>query len=52
MELLNLLLFFFYSDNLEHAFDLMKNIEPTQTMEYILKGVVYTTYGQQHHSVY
>jgi hypothetical protein len=29
----------------------MKNIEPTQTIEHILKGVVHATYGQEHHSV-
>ncbi len=44
--------FGFYLDDLDHAFDLIKNIEPKQTIEYILKGVVHATYGQEHNSVY
>jgi hypothetical protein len=43
--------FFFYSDDIENAFDLMKDIEPMQPIEYILKGVVYTIYGHEHNSV-
>jgi hypothetical protein len=29
----------------------MENIEPTQSIEYILKGVVNAAYGQEHNSV-
>jgi hypothetical protein len=29
----------------------MKNVEPTQSIEYILKGVVNAAYGQEHNSV-
>jgi len=36
---------------LEHAFDLIKDIEPKDTMEYVLKGIVHVIYGQEHHSV-
>jgi len=42
---------FVYLDDLEHAFDLMKDVKPTQTIEYILKGAVYVNYGQEHNSV-
>jgi hypothetical protein len=45
-------LIFLELDDFEHAFDLMKEVEPTQTTEYILKGVVHAIYGQEHNSVY
>jgi hypothetical protein len=44
-------LIFEYSDDLEHAYDLMKDVEPLQPAEYILKGVVNAAYGQEHNSV-
>ena len=30
----------------------MKDVEPLQPAEYILKGVVNAAYGQEHNSVY
>ena len=42
----------FDSDDLERAFDLLRAVEPTHSIEYILKGVVHAAYGQEHHSVY
>lgn len=39
-------------DDLDHAYDLMKDVEPLQPAEYILKGVVNAAYGQEHNSVY
>jgi intraflagellar transport protein 56 len=38
-------------DDLDHAYDLMKDVEPLQPAEYILKGVVNAAYGQEHNSV-
>ena len=38
-------------DDLEHAYELMKDVEPLQPAEYILKGVVNAAYGQEHNSV-
>ena len=42
---------FIFTDDLERAFELMKDVQPTQSTEYILKGVVNAVYGQEHHSV-
>ena len=39
------------ADDLDHAYDLMKDVEPLQPAEYILKGVVNAAYGQEHNSV-
>jgi len=45
------LLFDLIKDDLDHAYDLMKDVEPLQPAEYILKGVVNAAYGQEHNSV-
>ena len=38
-------------DNLQEAYALMKDVEPSQPAEYILKGVVNATIGQEQNSV-
>lgn len=38
-------------DNLPEAYALMKDVEPSQPSEYILKGVVNATMGQEQNSV-
>lgn len=38
-------------DEFEQAVDLVKDLQPTQPTEYILKGVVNAIYGQEHKSV-
>ena len=40
-----------FADDLEHAYELMKDVEPLHPAEYILKGVVNAAYGQEHDSV-
>ncbi|CAF0746515.1 unnamed protein product [Adineta steineri] len=48
---LNLVIHYLKEDDLEHAYELMKDVEPLQPAEYILKGVVNAAYGQEHNSV-
>ena len=38
-------------DDLDNAFELMRDVEPMQPAEFILKGVVNAAYGQEHNSV-
>ncbi|CAF3059305.1 unnamed protein product [Rotaria socialis] len=47
---LNLVIYYLKEDDLDHAYDLMKDVEPLQPAEYILKGVVNAAYGQEHNS--
>jgi intraflagellar transport protein 56 len=44
---LNLVIFHLRRDNVQEAYALMKDFEPTSSQEFILKGVVYTSLGQQ-----
>ena len=39
------------SDNLEEAYSLIKDLEPSSPQEYILKAVANTVIGQEHGSV-
>lgn len=41
----------FSLDDLEHAYELIKKIEPKQPIEFILKAVVHAQYGQEQNSV-
>lgn len=50
MLLLNLIFFvsfIYYLDDVQEAFNLIKDLEPTVPHEYILKGVVNAAYGQR-----
>lgn len=44
---LNLVIYHLKQDNIEEAFDLMKDLEPSVPQEYILKAVVNAIYGQE-----
>lgn len=43
---LNLVIYYLRNDEVEEAFDLIKDLEPTTPQEYILKGVVHASMGQ------
>lgn len=47
---LNLVIYYLKQDNLQEAYALMKDVEPSQPAEYILKGVVNATIGQEQNS--
>ena len=42
---------YFFSDDVNEAYSLIKDIEPTTPQEYILKGVVNAALGQEQGSV-
>lgn len=44
---LNLIIYHLKNDEIQEAFDLVKDLEPTVPREYIIKGVVYAVMGQQ-----
>ncbi|KAL7747466.1 Intraflagellar transport protein 56 [Sorochytrium milnesiophthora] len=44
---LNLAIYYLRNDDVQAAFDLMKDVEPATAPEYILKGIAYATLGQQ-----
>lgn len=44
---LNLVIYYLKQGNIGEAFDLMKDVEPSQPNEYILKGVVNAAVGQE-----
>ncbi|CAF1166853.1 unnamed protein product [Adineta ricciae] len=46
----NLAIYHLKQDNCEQAFELMKNVEPNDAIEYILQGIVHANYGQKHRS--
>ncbi|CAF1254824.1 unnamed protein product [Adineta steineri] len=46
----NLVIYYLKQDQIEQAYNLMKDIEPSQSIEYILQGVVNAAYGQEHNS--
>ena len=48
---LNLVIYYLRQGNISEAYDLMKDIEPSQPNEYILKGVVNSAVGQEQNSV-
>ena len=43
---LNLVIYYLRNDEIQEAFDLVKDVEPTTPQEYILKGVVNASVGQ------
>jgi intraflagellar transport protein 56 len=43
---LNLVIYYLRNDEIQEAYDLIKDVEPTTPQEYILKGVVNATIGQ------
>eukprot|EP00727_Mastigamoeba_balamuthi_P005840 m51a1_g1876 putative tetratricopeptide repeat protein 26 (579) ;mRNA; f:677870-679968 len=47
---LNLVIYYLKNDEVEEAFQLIKDLEPTTPQEYTLKGVVYAAYGQKKES--
>ena len=44
---LNLVIYFLRQDDVNEAYNLIKNLEPTVPQEYILKGVVNAAVGQE-----
>lgn len=48
---LNLVIFYLKQGNIIEAYELMKDVEPSQPNEYILKGVVNAAIGQENNSV-
>jgi len=46
---LNLVIYYLRTGEPQEAFNLIKDLEPTTPQEYILKGVVHATIGQQQH---
>ncbi|EKX51995.1 hypothetical protein GUITHDRAFT_157180 [Guillardia theta CCMP2712] len=44
---INLCIYYLHQGDLEHANDVIKDLEPTQPEEYILKAVVYASIGQE-----
>ncbi|UJR25153.1 hypothetical protein I4U23_006511 [Adineta vaga] len=46
----NLVIYNLKQNNFQQAFELIENIQPKNTIEYILKGVVNAVYGQEHRS--
>ncbi|XP_044731989.1 intraflagellar transport protein 56 [Chrysoperla carnea] len=48
---LNLVIHYLKDDNAKDAFELIKDLSPSVPHEYILKGTVYATLGQEQHSV-
>ena len=48
---LNLVIYYLRQGNIAEAYELMKDIEPSQPNEYILKGVVNSAVGQEQNSV-
>ncbi len=51
IEMRKILIKLLFPDNLNEAYVLMKDVEPSQPAEYILKGVVNATVGQEQNSV-
>ncbi|ETW00284.1 hypothetical protein H310_07663 [Aphanomyces invadans] len=47
---LNLVIYYLKHGKVQEAFDLIKDVEPSTPQEYILKGVVHATLGQQTNS--
>lgn len=48
---LNLVIYHLHKDDIKEAFDLIRDLQPTVPHEYILKGVVNATVGQEVNSV-
>lgn len=48
---LNLVIYYLRQGNIADAYDLMKDVDPSQPNEYILKGVVNAAVGQDQNSV-
>lgn len=44
---LNLVIFYLRQDDIQNAYELMKDVDPTTPQEYILKGVVNAALGQE-----
>ena len=44
---LNLVIYYLKQGNIGEAYELMKDVEPSQPNEYILKGVVNASVGQE-----
>ncbi|XP_076122997.1 intraflagellar transport protein 56-like [Alosa pseudoharengus] len=44
---LNLVIYYLRQDDVQEAYNLTKNMEPSQPQEYILKGVVHAALGQE-----
>lgn len=47
---LNLVVYYLKNDDVDEAFQLIKDLEPATSQEYTLKGVVNAAYGQKHDS--
>jgi intraflagellar transport protein 56 len=48
---LNLTIYHLKQGSTEDAYELMKDVDPTQSNEYILKGIVNAAIGQERNSV-
>lgn len=48
---LNLVIYYLRQDNVQEAFELIKDLEPAVPQEYILKGIVNAVMGQETNSV-
>ena len=48
---LNLVIYYLRQSNIKEAYELMKDVDPSQPNEYILKGVVNAAVGQEQSSV-
>jgi len=49
---LNLVIYYLRQDDVNEAYSLIKDLEPTVPQEYILKGVVNAAVGQENGSRY
>ncbi|PRP86926.1 hypothetical protein PROFUN_03674 [Planoprotostelium fungivorum] len=47
---LNLVIYYLRNDEVQEAYNLIKDVDPSTPQEYTLKGVVNATYGQLHES--
>ena len=48
---LNLVIFYLKQNDIQEAYDLIKDLEPTVPQEYILKGIVNAVVGQEKNPV-
>lgn len=48
---LNLVIYYLKQGNIGEAYELMKDVDPSQPNEYILKAIVNAVVGQDHNSV-
>jgi intraflagellar transport protein 56 len=48
---LNLVIYYLRQGNIEEAYELMRDVDPSTPNEYILKGIVFAAVGQEQNSV-